>query len=153
MGQTPLQVPSSSSVQAYPVPVSNVGQGKGQRVQAYTSPFQHSQTGHSQEHPYGGGGIDVGGNMQQQAGAPSYASTPPDFKAWGFDGTTAQLGMQLGHSAVAAGQDYMQKNVCQKLLLSHFEYHMYLLIVRHPPPNIRNQTPLQRLQLVCDAQD
>jgi len=24
---------------------------------------------------------------------------------------TAQFGMQLGHSAVAAGQDYVQKNV------------------------------------------
>ena len=107
MGQVPLQGPS---VQAYPVPAPNVGQGKGQRVQAYTSPFQHSQMGPSvpQTHPYGG-------NMQQQQqpGGPSY-SPPPDFKAWGFDGATAQLGMQLGHSAVAAGQDYMQKNVRQK---------------------------------------
>jgi len=34
-----------------------------------------------------------------------------DFSAWGLDGTTAQFGMQLGHSAVAAGQDYVQKNV------------------------------------------
>jgi len=31
---------------------------------------------------------------------------------WGVDGATAQLGMQLGQSAVAAGQDYVQKNVC-----------------------------------------
>lgn len=35
----------------------------------------------------------------------------PDFAAWGLDGATAQLGMQLGHSAVAAGQDYVQRNV------------------------------------------
>jgi hypothetical protein len=37
----------------------------------------------------------------------------PDYTAWGLDGATAQLGMQLGHSAVAAGQDYVQRNVCQ----------------------------------------
>lgn len=36
---------------------------------------------------------------------------PPDFAAWGINDATAQLGMQLGHSAVAAGQEYMQKNV------------------------------------------
>jgi len=34
----------------------------------------------------------------------------PDYTAWGLDGATAQLGMQLGHSAVAAGQDYVQRN-------------------------------------------
>ena len=36
-----------------------------------------------------------------------------DFTAWGLDGATAQLGMQLGHSAVAAGQDYVQRNVSE----------------------------------------
>lgn len=35
----------------------------------------------------------------------------PDFAAWGINDATAQLGMQLGHSAVAAGQEYMQRNV------------------------------------------
>lgn len=108
-----------ATVQAYPVPV-----GPPQRVQAYTSPFQHQVTqvpavneGVSQPHQYGSGG--VGGSMQPppQTSSNGYAPgvPPPDFKAWGFDGTTAQLGMQLGHSAVAAGQDYVQKNV--RLLL------------------------------------
>ena len=36
----------------------------------------------------------------------------PDFAAWGMNDVTAQFGMQLGQSAVAAGQDYVQKNVC-----------------------------------------
>jgi len=31
--------------------------------------------------------------------------------AWGFDNPTAALGMQLGQNAVAAGQDYVQRNV------------------------------------------
>ena len=35
----------------------------------------------------------------------------PDFGAWGLDASTAKFGMQLGHSAVAAGQQYVQKNV------------------------------------------
>jgi hypothetical protein len=35
----------------------------------------------------------------------------PDFSAWGLDNATAQFGMQLGQNAVAAGQDYVQKNV------------------------------------------
>lgn len=38
-------------------------------------------------------------------------TTPVDFSAWGLNDATAQFGMQLGQSAVAAGQDYVQKNV------------------------------------------
>ena len=41
--------------------------------------------------------------------------TPPfpssNLPAWEIDATTTQLGMRLGHSAVAAGQEYMQRNV------------------------------------------
>ena len=33
-----------------------------------------------------------------------------DFAQWGVNPATAQIGMQLGQSAVAAGQEYMQKN-------------------------------------------
>lgn len=36
---------------------------------------------------------------------------PVDFSAWGLDNATAAFGMQLGQSAVAAGQEYVQKNV------------------------------------------
>lgn len=46
---------------------------------------------------------------------PIHGQAPPvapvDFSAWGLDNVTAQFGMQLGQSAVAAGQDYVQKNV------------------------------------------
>jgi hypothetical protein len=46
------------------------------------------------------------------AGDQVYAPAPDsDFGAWGLDATTAKFGMQLGHSAVAAGQQYVQKNV------------------------------------------
>ena len=39
-----------------------------------------------------------------------------DFSAWGLNDATAQLGMQLGQSAVAAGQEYMQKNASPYLI-------------------------------------
>jgi len=38
--------------------------------------------------------------------------------AWGFDNPTAALGMQLGQNAVAAGQDYVQRNVRFVFMLS-----------------------------------
>ncbi|THH19879.1 hypothetical protein EUX98_g8693 [Antrodiella citrinella] len=36
---------------------------------------------------------------------------PVDMSAWGLNDATAQFGMQLGQNAVAAGQDYVTKNV------------------------------------------
>jgi hypothetical protein len=36
---------------------------------------------------------------------------PPDFAAWGVNDATAALGMQLGQSVAAAGQNYVQQNV------------------------------------------
>ena len=43
--------------------------------------------------------------------AHGYQQHVPDFSAWGIDGATTQLGMQLGQSAVQAGQNYVQQNV------------------------------------------
>jgi hypothetical protein len=63
-------------------------------------PTQYQQEGVQQQylHP------------QQPAGDQVYAPAA-DLGAWGLDATTAKFGMQLGHSAVAAGQQYVQKNV------------------------------------------
>lgn len=36
----------------------------------------------------------------------------PDLNAWGVSDVTAQMGMQVGRSAVAAGQEYLDKHVC-----------------------------------------
>lgn len=75
------------------------------QVPAYTSPFthnQHGQAGYHQNAPPPAPAAD--------GGMGSIPAT--QFGAWGIDGATAQLGMQLGHSAVAAGQEYMQRNVC-----------------------------------------
>ena len=43
--------------------------------------------------------------------APGPSVPAPDYGAWGLNDATAQFGMQLGHNAVAAGQEYVQKNV------------------------------------------
>ena len=49
---------------------------------------------------------------------PTGDQVAPDFGAWGLDASTAKFGMQLGHSAVAAGQQYVQKNV-SSLMIFH----------------------------------
>ncbi|KAJ7103775.1 protein transporter yif1 [Mycena epipterygia] len=64
-------------------------------VPAYTSPFQHQQQQPPQQ-PHG----------HAQAPPPMMQ---PQFGAWGMNDATAQFGMQLGSSAVAAGQDYVQR--------------------------------------------
>ena len=54
-----------------------------------------------------------------QMGAPPYGMQPgmggplPDMSMWGINDTTAQLGVQLGRSAVQAGQQYVQQNVSE----------------------------------------
>ena len=70
-------------------------------VPAYTSPFQHSQQQqiHGQQP-----------TMHQQQQHQGHIQQP-DFAAWGMSDPTAQFGLQLGQSAVAAGQEYVQRNV------------------------------------------
>lgn len=106
-----------------------------QHVPAYiTTPFQHSQPphGHIQQHQQG--------PYQPQ---PTVAHAhQPDFTAWGIDGATAQLGMQLGHSAVAAGQDYVQRNV-RPSQSSNADCSLTLLVVWNClPGGHTSETPL-----------
>ncbi|KAF7297852.1 WD-REPEATS-REGION domain-containing protein [Mycena chlorophos] len=108
-----LQHPIPTRMEAYdiPEPPSTPGSpqgyqrfssspGPGQQPQnyapthvaAYTTPFQqhpHAQIPHGQMPP----------PMIPQ----------PQFGAWGVNDATAQFGMQLGQSAVAAGQEYVQR--------------------------------------------
>ena len=72
-------------------------------TQAY--PFQPQQQAPLQHQQHNMGQMRSPPQHQQQPGA------PVDFAAWGMNDATAQFGMQLGQSAVAAGQDYVQKNV------------------------------------------
>jgi hypothetical protein len=54
-----------------------------------------------------------------QMGAPPYGIQPgvggplPDMSMWGVNDATAQMGIQLGRSAVQVGQQYVQQNVSE----------------------------------------
>ncbi|KAL5485231.1 HRF1 [Sanghuangporus weigelae] len=61
-----------------------------------------------------------------------------DFTQWGVNPATAQIGMQLGQSAVAAGQEYVQKN---------FGSHIPVPLLKHHF-NVSNSYVIRKLQLV-----
>ncbi|KAI0682389.1 YIF1-domain-containing protein [Cytidiella melzeri] len=63
---------------------------------------------------------------------------PSDFTAWGLDNATAQFGMQLGQNAVAAGQDYVQKNLGGWIPISAVKHHF----------NVSNSYVIKKLQVV-----
>ncbi|KAF8898063.1 hypothetical protein CPB84DRAFT_1781305 [Gymnopilus junonius] len=71
---------------------------------------------------------------QPQPHQPSNA----DFSAWGFDGATAQLGMQLGSSAVAAGQDYVSRNFGTYIPSGHIKHQF----------NVSNSYVIKKLRLL-----
>ena len=124
---------SSSPSQNTPLPHQ---QGYGQNfAQAY--PFQPQQQAPLQHQ----------GHMGQMGGPPRAGGIgTPDFVAWGMDGPTAQFGMQLGQSAVAAGQDYVQKNVCPLLLFSSMTGMLMGGLVRWLHTLLHTKAPLQRIQ-------
>ncbi|KIM56572.1 hypothetical protein SCLCIDRAFT_132286 [Scleroderma citrinum Foug A] len=62
----------------------------------------------------------------------------PDFGAWGLNDATTQFGMQLGQSAVAAGQDYVQKNFGGFIPVTHLKHHF----------NVSNYYVMKKLQLL-----
>ena len=84
-------------------------------------------------------------------------TAPVDFSAWGLNDATAQFGMQLGQSAVAAGQDYVQKNV--RLLCEFFHVCVahYLLrccshLVGRSHSDYSSQEIFSRVQFICSHQ-
>ncbi|QRV93550.1 protein transport protein yif1 [Ceratobasidium sp. AG-Ba] len=82
------------------------------------------------------GAVPVPGTAQQPA--PGF-TIPPAAGMWGVNDVTAQMGMQLGKNAVAAGQDYMEKN---------FGAHLMPLSMLKHQFNVSNQYVLKKLQLV-----
>ncbi|KAF8623762.1 hypothetical protein AX15_006204 [Amanita polypyramis BW_CC] len=107
-------------------------------VPAYTTPFQHSQPSHVQQqqqqqqmHHHGQPHMH-----QQPATGPSVPA--PDFGAWGLNDATAQFGMQLGHNAVVAGQEYVQKNLGTMFPGTHIKHHF----------NVSNSYVMKKIQLL-----
>ncbi|KAF8634687.1 hypothetical protein AX17_004124 [Amanita inopinata Kibby_2008] len=101
-------------------------------VPAYTSPFQHSQPSHMQPQ------IHHGQSHPQSQPATGPTVPAPDFAAWGMNDATAQFGMQLGHSAVVAGQEYVQKNLGTIFPSTHIKHHF----------NVSNSYVMRKIQLI-----
>ena len=105
-------------------------------VPAYTTPFQHSQPQQQQQqqqqqhHDQHG---QFHGQQPQQGRFPQ-----PDFGAWGMSDPTAQFGLQLGQSAVAAGQDYVQRNFGGFFPATHVKHHF----------NVSNSYVMKKIRLV-----
>lgn len=91
--------------------------------------------------PGGGGGVHTRGYSGQQQPM-GYGQQQQNFGWSGVDPATAHMGMQFGKSAVAAGQDYVEKNVRMS-----GPAHLDLAL----PPAPDGQDVLFRHQLVCAA--
>ncbi|KAL9714910.1 Protein transport protein yif1 [Leucoagaricus gongylophorus] len=63
---------------------------------------------------------------------------PANLAPWDIDTTTAQLGMRLGHSAVAAGQEYMQRNFGTLFPTTNLKHHF----------NVSNSYVMLKLKLI-----
>ncbi len=132
----PLQHPVPTHPAYIPEPPSTPASPQGyQRYtssppqpQPYGQPIPSGPSSHAPQQPYlshSGQYPPVGSPPQQptlrgQVPQPSHINqhtAPTDFSAWGLNDATAQFGMQLGQNAVAAGQDYVQKNVRAYMLL------------------------------------
>ncbi|CAE6514006.1 unnamed protein product [Rhizoctonia solani] len=136
----PPETPGSPS--GYMRFTSNPTSPEQQYVQ--TSGYNNPQYGQPQWQSFGAvpagiGAVPVPGTQPIPPGQPG---TVPGFSfpsAWGVNDTTAQMGVQLGRSAVAAGQDYMEKNFGQHLLPLSMLKHQF---------NVSNHYVLKKLQLV-----
>ncbi|EAU86975.2 protein transporter yif1 [Coprinopsis cinerea okayama7 len=106
--------------------------GYPSHVPAYSAPFQQTQPS-----------VPPQGHMSQphfQRPEPNQQGSAfqPDFGAWGIDGATANLGMQLGQSAVAAGQQYVQKNFGTMFPTTTLKHHF----------NVSNSYVMHKIRLV-----
>ena len=81
-----------------------------------------------------------------------YQQHVPDFSAWGIDGATTQFGMQLGQSAVQAGQNYVQQNVCISQTHIMHNYVNHARTARWVNPRVTTEAPLQCIQFICHPQ-
>ncbi|KAG9047636.1 hypothetical protein FS837_001829 [Tulasnella sp. UAMH 9824] len=96
---------------------------------------------------YGGGGFHQ--PQPQPAGFQAWGNGPqqqqphpngiPNLAAFGVDNATAQMGVQLGKSAMAAGQDYVEKNFGSYFLPVSMMKHQF---------NVSNSYVLNKLRIV-----
>ncbi|KAG9019507.1 hypothetical protein FRB90_001168 [Tulasnella sp. 427] len=98
-----------------------------------------------QQPQYGGGGayhqpppgFQAWGSGPQQA--QQHPNGVPNLAAFGVDSATAQMGVQLGKSAMAAGQDYVEKNFGSYFLPVSMMKHQF---------NVSNSYVLNKLRIL-----
>ncbi|KAH9855550.1 YIF1-domain-containing protein [Lenzites betulinus] len=144
----PLQHPVPTHPAYIPEPPSTPMSPQGYQRYTSTPPAQgYPQSLPNQGHP---------SHLAPQYGAPSYQPMghgapghqphpsamgpggPVDFSSWGLDNATAAFGMQLGQSAVAAGSDYVQKNLGGFIPISMLKHHF----------NVSNSYVIKKLRLL-----
>jgi len=121
----PVPIPGPPQTSGYPQPIpqppgSRLGPGYGGQYQQMGSPPRQAPI-HGQPPPH----------MSPNA-------APVDFSAWGLNDATAQFGMQLGQSAVAAGQDYVQKHIGGFIPITAVKHHF----------NVSNSYVINKLRLL-----
>ncbi|KAL1939282.1 hypothetical protein VTO73DRAFT_10085 [Trametes versicolor] len=144
----PLQHPVPTHPAYIPEPPSTPMSPQGYQRYTSTPPTQpyNQQIPTQAPHPshmapqYGSAPV-----YHQPLGAPSQGhpsamgpNGPVDFSAWGLDNATAAFGMQLGQSAVAAGSDYVQKNLGGFIPISNLKHHF----------NVSNSFVIRKLRLL-----
>lgn len=109
-------------------------------------PQPHRSPPQSQQYPQGRAQPYIAPQFQSFASAPAPGQaqhpTPADFAQWGVNPATAQFGIQLGQSAVAAGQNYVQRNV--RCTLACFLVPTHICAVWQSHPSAAPQTSFQR---------
>ncbi|KAI8970651.1 YIF1-domain-containing protein [Trametes punicea] len=88
--------------------------------------------------PYQQQSVGTGSGPRQSHPSAVGPAGPVDFSAWGLDNATAAFGMQLGQSAVAAGQEYVQKNLGGFIPISMLKHHF----------NVSNSYVIKKLRLL-----
>ncbi|KAG2033180.1 YIF1-domain-containing protein [Suillus americanus] len=123
----PLQHPVPTHPAFIPEPPSTPASPQGYQRFASSPPQNQQYAARTQYHP------------------PPFQPIPnpqpqhiPDFAAWGMNDTTAQFGMHLGQTAVAAGQDYVQKNFAGMIQVTMLKHHF----------NVSNSYVMHKLRLV-----
>lgn len=116
----------------------------GANVQGYTAPQNRNGYAASPNPPMGYASMgSMGGPGPGAAGGPApYGSWP------GMNDATTQMGVQFGKSAVAAGQEYVEKNASGP----HQRGKSGLMAVHAVPPSRPDQNLLLSHQLLCPAQ-
>lgn len=140
---SPTPSPANQPQQPYLHPASVPAYGYAQPPappQQFTSPFQHNN---SQQPHY---------SEPQSVPHAHGPGQPPNLAAWGVNDVTTQLGMQFGSNAFNAGQEYVQKNVCNVVSTVKDQITYLCRLVCPAYGDTFAETALQRVQFLCPVQ-